>query len=82
MASGYDKISNGLFLGLAVGLLVMYAATLQGSILSFWNTWMTSLANWLMTMSWMSWATAFASKLNYVLSALIGAIIGAYIDAS
>lgn len=80
MAKGFDSYSNGLFLGIVVGLLVEYTAGFSGSFLSFWGTWMSSASTWLLAQTWMSWATSFASYMDYILSALIGAIVGIYID--
>lgn len=82
MAGGFDKYSNGLFLGIGAGLLLMYAATFSGSFLAFWATWMTKLSTWLLSQTWMSWASSIAAYMKYILSAIVGAIIGIYVDAS
>ena len=77
--AGIDKIQNGLIFGALFGIVALAYALSAGSAISFFATWMNSIVTWLQSQSWMSWYTF--GYLNYVVVALIGAIIGAYIDS-
>jgi len=83
MAKGFDDIKNGLALGAAFGLFVYYVASQPGA--ASWYSWVATMANsasvWLVSQTWMSWASSFADKMGYVIAALIGAGIGGYIDS-
>jgi hypothetical protein len=79
MASGIDKISNGLLFGAAFGVLAFYASSNIASI-SFFAGWMNSLATWIQAQTWATFLAGF-TWLGYGLSAILGAIIGAYIDS-
>lgn len=73
---------NGILLGAGAGALIAYASLASPTgFLSFWGNWMSSAATWLQAKTWMSWASSFTMKqMQYALSILIGALIGAYTE--
>ena len=77
---GIDRIKNGLLFGALFGVLLAYAAKMPSSFLSFLGTWSNSVYNWLVGTSWGSWVSSLNSYFAYVFYAIIGAIVGGYID--
>lgn len=78
MPKGFESYKNGLIFGLLFGVLLLYAS-INISALGFVNSAMNSLVDWLTTQSWFP-ASLNVSWLNYGLAALIGAIVGIWID--
>ena len=77
--AGFDKIQNGLLFGALFGVLALYASLNIASI-SFVSNWLNSLVTWLTTQTWSPTWLNF-QYLNYVIAAVIGGIVGAYIDS-
>lgn len=93
MARGIKDMKDGLIFGAAFGALVAYVALMPESFLSWAGNGLHSMGNWLVNQSW--WTMDFgktvagcttncvaSNGILYTLAALIGAMIGAYIDSS
>ena len=75
---GFDEWKNGAIFGILFGVLVLYASK-NISSLSFISSAISSVTGWLTAQTWfpeflnLSW-------LDYILTGLVGMIVGIYID--
>jgi|WetSurSiteA1Bulk_404760.scaffolds.fasta_scaffold283095_2 hypothetical protein len=93
MARGIKDMKDGLIFGAAFGALVAYVALLPNTFLDWLGKGLHSMGNWLVSQDW--WSMGFGKTIEtcttacvatdailYTIAALIGALIGAYIDSS